>query len=104
MTVKYVHYKSASAKLIRNLNDTWTLKNVWSAEIKRGHGTGLMYAVENFADEMQVEVRLLVIPYGRSDGSGMNRKQLEEFYGKFGFEVGNDFLPRMMFRKPNSRN
>ncbi len=88
-------YKSASLDVTVWEDDTvGSVANVWSAYRRKGHATGLMKRLIKIADQMQLDLILLVAAYDVKNGP--TNDQLTEFYKRFGFKKTD---PDVMERK-----
>lgn len=97
-------YRQASAKLERLDLGIYQLKNVWSHARRMGDGRGVMERVASYADRHNLILVLVAQQYGNPNSPGLNNKQLEEFYAKFGFEKQPDQgKPTRMIRYPNQK-
>lgn len=79
---------------------------VYSQDRGKGHATGLLRRVIEWADENDLELFLRAQAYGHPVQTILDNNQLLKFYGKFGFErtdKGDDIcmsnIP--MLRLPN---
>lgn len=93
-------YESARADLRRIAPKAYRLQSVYSEVRRRGHASGLMRLIVEFADKNGLILILVAQEYGRD--RGMSPSQLEEFYSKFGFEIMHERqLPQKMIRRPS---
>jgi len=87
-------YRSASCTIIVWEDENTATIDTLSADYKRrGHGTGLMQRVANWADGVQINLILRVAPFG--DEPKLSYPQLKQFYKRFGFrENSYDIMSR----------
>jgi hypothetical protein len=101
LTHKVFKYESADAVLVINEeNRVAAVTNVFSRIHKQGHATGLMKLIVEYADAESMDLRLRAQQYGSA--TGLNNKQLVDFYKKFGFAREESDKPGfMMIRRHN---
>jgi GNAT superfamily N-acetyltransferase len=77
-------YRSARASISIIDNHIGLLGSVHAQERRKGHASGLMQQVVDYADQQGLQLRLVVQRYGHP-AETMDNHQLESFYGRFGF-------------------
>lgn len=76
---------SASAQLVMISSEYAKILAVRSEDRGRGHANALMQKIVEYADDNNLTLTLTVRAYGGPRGI-LSNKELESFYGKFGFE------------------
>lgn len=67
---------------------------------RKGYASRVMREVCRFADERKIKLNIHIHKYGKG---GATKKQLAEFYARFGFVLCGD-CGETMSRKPNKRD
>lgn len=95
-------YENASLSLTLWGDGTAALSSLYSQTRRKGHATGLMQMVTEFADANGLKLMLTAAPYSTD---GPNHGQLVAFYERFGFRapVYVDGTPTFMERLARSQ-
>jgi len=90
--VRFTH-ESASAVVQLDKPGVGFVIGVFSHERNRGHATGLMNEIIQWADENRMILELVAMTYivGKTRGT-LTTPQLVEFYRKFGFTSSSDAI------------
>lgn len=93
-------YRSASAKLEVLGDGLAFLRNVWSTNRGKGHGSGVMQLVCDYADKYDMTIISSPVPYGHPNFKPLDLPSLCAFYEKFGFVIKHSkrrgMFPTMM--------
>jgi len=89
-------HASATARLAIFPDGTALLSSLRSQARWRGHASGLMRDITSYADEHGLTIFLTVQAYGHPT-NGLNNRELEKFYERFGF-VRDARFPKPPFR------
>lgn len=89
-------YESASCVLSERESGVW-VTGLYSTKPRKGHATGLMQKVIDFADERGLGLILVARQFGST--TGLNDSDLITFYEKFGFKVHTG---KIMIRQPQN--
>ena len=83
--IQRVTFESASCILRKEETHRYSLTNLYSVEVRKGHATGLMQKVIALADEHDFRIWLTARQYGNPHG--MPTELLIPFYKRFGFKL-----------------
>ena len=90
MTEKFVRfqYESATAKIrVSETEPIATLTSVYAKERGKGHASGLMRTITEYADANELSLFLSVLRFGHPVQESLDNDALVQFYQKFGFFV-----------------
>lgn len=80
-----IKYESASAR-VKQVDGEYVLINVYSRDRGKGHGSGLMERVIEYADRNQIRLKLIARPYKTvARGDILSSEALVDFYRRYGF-------------------
>jgi GNAT superfamily N-acetyltransferase len=96
---KVFKHGQATCRLIMDSDGTAILKSVYSQHKGAGDATELLSQVVEFLEVNNLVCFLEARSYG-TPGAGLNNRQLQDFYSRFGFERDPKFRGIWMFRVP----
>ena len=98
------HYKSATCRLAIHGDGNADVTHVYSIQRGKGHASGLLRLVTEYADSNDLQLYLLSRGYGGPVQTMLPPDDLIQFYEKFGFVILDKLGAATRMRRPRTKN